>query len=164
MGFEGSSLWKVRQRVGSDLLLWPGSTVLLEREDWYVLLGLRCDTGAWAMPGGGAEEGSSFLDTAVSEVREEVGLEVDPSDLVAFASISTPADHLITYPGGDRTHYFGLWFVARRWTGEPIPDDEEFTRVGWFDRSDLPAPLFHSTAVAFDLYARYLERGVFQAC
>ncbi len=164
MGFEGSSLWKVRQRVGSDLLLWPGSTVLLEREDGYVLLGLRGDTGAWAMPGGGAEEGSSFLDTAVSEVREEVGLEVDPSDLVAFASISTPADHLITYPGGDRTHYFGLWFVVRRWTGEPIPDDEEFTRVAWFDRSDLPAPLFHSTAVAFDLYARYLERGVFQAC
>ena len=129
-----------------------------------MLLGLRRDTGAWAMPGGGAEEGSSFLNTAVSEFRKEVGLEVDPSDLVAFASINTRADHLITYPNGDRTHYFGLWFVARRWTGEPIPDDEEFTRVAWFDRSDLPAPLFHSTAVAFDLYARYLERGVFQAC
>jgi 8-oxo-dGTP pyrophosphatase MutT (NUDIX family) len=163
VGFEGSSLWRVRQKVGADLLLWPGATVLVERGDGRVLLGLRTDTDAWAMPGGGAEEGSSFTDTAVTEVEEEVGLSIDPTDLVAFASISSVEDHLVTYPGGDVTHYFGLWFVARRWTGEPRADGEELGRVGWFDRSDLPAPLFHSTAIAFDLYARYLESGVFQA-
>lgn len=162
MGFEGSSLWKVRQKVGTDLLLWPGSTVLLERPDGHVLLGLRGDAGGWAMPGGGAEAGSSFADTAVSEVREEVDLTVSASDLIAFASISSQEDHLVRYPGGDLTHYFGLWFVARRWIGEPKPDGDEFTRIDWFDPSALPSPLFHSTEVAFDLYARYLAGGVFQ--
>ena len=33
MSFEGSSLWRVRQKVGNDLLLWPGATVLVEDAD-----------------------------------------------------------------------------------------------------------------------------------
>ncbi|MEP7059599.1 MAG: NUDIX domain-containing protein [Actinomycetota bacterium] len=163
MGFKGSTVWRIRQKLGSDLLLWPSSNVIIERADGKVLLGLRGDTGGWAIPGGGAEEGSSFADTAVAEVAEEVGLTVDQADLVAFASSSSPVDHLITYPGGDRTHYFGMLFLARAWTGEPSADGAELTEIGWFDRSDLPSPLFHATEIALDLYARYLETGAFQA-
>jgi 8-oxo-dGTP pyrophosphatase MutT (NUDIX family) len=163
VGFKGSTVWRVRQKLGSDLLLWPSSNVLIQRDDGKVLLGLRGDTGGWAIPGGGAEEGSSFAETAVIEVAEEVGLTVRPEDLIAFASSSSAVDHLITYPGGDRTHYFGLVFLARTWTGEPRADGEELTEIGWFDRSDLPSPLFHSTEIALGLYARYLESGAFQA-
>jgi 8-oxo-dGTP pyrophosphatase MutT (NUDIX family) len=60
MGFEGSSLWRLRQEVGSELVLWPGATVCVIGADARVLLGQRSDDGTWAMPGGGAEEGSSF--------------------------------------------------------------------------------------------------------
>ena len=105
MSFEGSSLWRMRQKVGTELILWPGATVLVLRDDGWVLLGLRGDTHEWAMPGGGAEEGSSFAGTAVTELGEEAGLRADPSDLEAFASISEAGNHLITYPNGDRTHY-----------------------------------------------------------
>ena len=63
---------------------------------------------------------------------------------------------------GDVTHYFGIWFVLRRWDGEPAADGEELLEVRWFDRDDLPAPLMHSSAVAFAHYARYLETGTFQ--
>jgi 8-oxo-dGTP pyrophosphatase MutT (NUDIX family) len=119
--FEDSSLWKVRQKVGTDLVLWPGATVLVQREDGRVLLGLRGDTHDWAMPGGGAEEGSSFAGTAVTELREETGLVADPADLEGFASISEAGNHLVTYPNGDRTHYFGIWFLLRRWGANPRP-------------------------------------------
>src|SRR6476620_9020386 len=108
MSFEGSSLWRVRQKVGHDLLLWPGATVLVEDADGRILLGLRRDNGEWAMPGGGAEEGGSFAVTALDELLEEVGLEADAGDLVAFACVSEVADHLIPYPNGDLTHYFGI--------------------------------------------------------
>ena len=101
MSFEGSSLWRVRQKVGNDLLLWPGATVLVEDADGRILLGLRRDNGEWAMPGGGAEAGGSFASTALDELREEVGLEADAGDLIAFACVSEPADHLIPYPNGD---------------------------------------------------------------
>ena len=83
MTFEGSSLWKVRRKVGTNLVLWPGATVLVQGEDGRVLLGLRGDTRDWAMPGGGAEEGSSFAGTAVTELREETGLIAEPADLVS---------------------------------------------------------------------------------
>ena len=136
MGFEGSSLWRVRQKIGHDLILWPGATVLVEDPDGRVLLGLRGDNGEWAMPGG--------------------------ADLIAFACVSDPDDHVVRYPGGDVTHYFGIWFVLRRWEGEPAADGEELLEVRWFDRDDLPAPLMHSSAVAFAHYARYLETGAFQ--
>jgi 8-oxo-dGTP pyrophosphatase MutT (NUDIX family) len=162
MSFEGSSLWRVRQRVGHDLVLWPGATVLVEDAEGRVLLGRRRDNGEWAMPGGGAEEGGSFATTAIDELREEVGLEADPADLIAFASVSEPADHVVSYPGGDVTHYFGIWFVLRRWRGEPIADGEELAEVGWFARDALPEPLMHSSVVAFGQYAGYLATGVFQ--
>jgi 8-oxo-dGTP pyrophosphatase MutT (NUDIX family) len=162
MSFEGSSLWRVRQKVGHDLLLWPGATVLVEDPDGRVLLGLRRDNREWAMPGGGAEEGGSFAKTALDELREEVGLAADADDLIAFACVSDPNDHVVRYPGGDVTHYFGIWFVLRRWEGAPVADGEELVELGWFDRDALPEPLMHSSAVAFAHYARYLQTGVFQ--
>ena len=76
-------------------------------------------------------------------------MRADRADLIAFASVSEPADHVVRYPGGDVTHYFGIWFVVRRWAGTPTADGEELTEVGWFDRDALPAPLMHSSAVAF---------------
>jgi 8-oxo-dGTP pyrophosphatase MutT (NUDIX family) len=162
MSFEGSTLWRVRRKVGRDLVLWPGATVLVEDEHGRVLLGLRRDNGEWAMPGGGAEEGGSFAATALDELREEMGIEADRADLIAFASVSEPVDHVVRYPNGDVTHYFGLWFVLRRWRGEPRPDGDELVDVGWFDRDALPTPLMHSSAVAFRHYDRYVQTGVFQ--
>jgi 8-oxo-dGTP pyrophosphatase MutT (NUDIX family) len=162
VGFEGSSLWRVRQEVGHELVLWPGATVLVEDGEGRVLLGLRRDNGAWAMPGGGAEEGGSFARTALDELREEVGLEADAADLIPFACVSEAADHLIRYPNGDLTHYFGIWFALRRWRGDPTADGDELVELRWFHRDALPEPLMRSSAVAFAHYARYVETGVFQ--
>ena len=62
----------------------------VERDDGKILLGRRDQGRGWAMPGGGSEEGSSFTATALQELREEVGLEADPNDLEAFATVSEP--------------------------------------------------------------------------
>jgi 8-oxo-dGTP pyrophosphatase MutT (NUDIX family) len=163
MGFEGTTLWRVRQKVGTDLVLWPGASVMVVRDDGRVLLGHRLDNGTWAIPGGGAEEGSSFADTAITELREEVGLEADPADLEAYACISRADNHVETYPNGDVTHYFGLWFVLRRWRGEPVGDGEEMGEIVWADVADPPGPLLRSTRVGFDLYRAWLETGRFQS-
>ena len=114
------------------------------------------------MPGGGAEAGGSFAATALDELREEVGLEADAADLIAFACVSEAADHLVPYPNGDLTHYFGIWFALHRWRGEPTADGDELVEVRWFDRGALPEPLMHSSAVALTRYAAYLESAVFQ--
>ena len=163
VAFEGSTLWHLRQKVGTDLVLWPGASVVVVRDDDRVLLGRRLDNGMWAIPGGGAEAGSSFSDTAVTELREEVGIDADEADLDAFACISRVDNHLETYPNGDVTHYFGMWFALRRWSGNPVGDGEEMGEVIWAHLDDLPRPLLGSTMVGFDLYRSWLETGRFQA-
>jgi hypothetical protein len=87
-----------------------------------------------------------------SSLREELGLEADEADLEAYASISRADNHIATFPDGDRTHYFGLWFDLRRWRGEPAPDGEEMVDAGGSTRrrrpnrgSDRPGSDWNST-------------------
>ena len=162
MPFEGSYLWRLRQKVGSELLLMPGAMLILARDDGAVLFTRRVDNGLWCLPAGGAEEGSSFADTAVTELREETGVVVDPVDLVAFACLSEAERHTITYPGGDVTHCFAMLFLARRWTGTPEPDGEETSEMLWADPAQPPSPLEPPAAEAVRLFAAYREGGAFQ--
>jgi 8-oxo-dGTP pyrophosphatase MutT (NUDIX family) len=162
MPFEGSYLWRLRRKVGSDLVLIPGAMVFLVREDDAVLFTRRADNGQWCLPAGGAEEGSSFAATALTELREETGVAVDAADHEAFASLSEAALHTITYPGGDVSHCFAMLFLARRWRGEPRPDGVETTAMLWADPAAPPSPLQEPSAHALDLYRAYLRDGAFQ--
>ncbi len=163
MGFEGSSLWRLRQKIGGELVLWPGATVCVIGTDAKVLLGLRSDDRTWAMPGGGAEEGSSFAETALAELREELGLIAEEGDLEAYACISRADNHIATFPNGDRTHYFGLWFELRSWRGEPTPDGDEMVDAAWFDPAAPPEPLLGSTRLGLELHRAWRASGRFQA-
>lgn len=160
--FAQSYLGRLRRHVGSDLVLMPGASVLVLDAKNRVLLLQRSDDGTWCMPGGAAEEGSSFASTAIAELLEETGLVVDPEDITAFASISEAAVHTLRYPNGDVTHCFALWFVVRKWSGDLRVDDESVT-AEFFERSALPTPLMRPAALALDLHDRYVETGRFQA-
>jgi len=161
--FENSYLWRLRRKVGSDLVLMPGASVLVEDDRGFILLLKRTDNAAWCMPGGAAEENASFAETAITEVREETGLAVRKEDLIPFACVSEPEVHIIEYPNGDRTHCFSLWFVARRWTGNLVINGDESTECAFFPRSDLPEPLLRPTARAFELYDIFNRTRCFQA-
>ncbi len=79
MPFEGSYLWRLRQKVGPELVLMPGAMLFLVRDEGAVLFTRRVDNGMWCLPAGGAEVGGSFGRTAIDELREETGVEGDPS-------------------------------------------------------------------------------------
>jgi 8-oxo-dGTP pyrophosphatase MutT (NUDIX family) len=160
--FEGSYLWRLRQKVGSRTVLIPGAMVFLVREDGAVLFTRRVDNGLWCLPAGGAEEGSSFAGTALTELREETGVAVDPADLVGFGCLSEAELHTITYPGGDVSHCFAMLFLARRWSGDPRPDGVETAEMRWSDPTTPPTPLERPAAVALDLFRAFTREGKFQ--
>jgi 8-oxo-dGTP pyrophosphatase MutT (NUDIX family) len=163
MGFIGSYLWHLRRRIGNDLVLMPGASVLVEDERGRVLLVRRGDDGTWCMPGGAAEPSSSFVQTAITELREETGLIARTENLTAYASISDPDVHVLHYPNGDVTHCFALWFHTRRWVGELAADGDESVDLGFFDRDELPADLMAPAVLALELFDRYRTTGLFQA-
>ncbi len=163
MTFEGSYLWRLRQKVGSDLVLMPGAMIVLRREDGRVLMIERSDDGTWCVPAGGSEPGQSFLTTATTEVFEEVGIRLAEEEMRAFASLSDPEVHTLNYEGGDVTHWFAMCFLVERWDGEPVADGVEALDVIWADPDDPPEGTNRQTRVLLGLLAEYERTGRFQA-
>lgn len=162
MPYADSYLWRLRQTVGSELVLMPGAMVALRRHDGAILLTARSDDGSWCLPAGAAEPGGSFARTAIEELREETGVEVAEKDLVPFGCLSEAELHTIRYPNGDLTHCFALCFLAEEWRGEPRPDNEESTATQFVALSDLPDPIHPPTLSALELLSSYLDSGRFQ--
>jgi 8-oxo-dGTP pyrophosphatase MutT (NUDIX family) len=162
MAYKDSYLWRLRQAVGSDLVLMPGAMVAVQREDQRVLLTKRADDGTWCLPAGAAEPGGSFARTAIDELAEETGIEVSERDLIPFGCLSEAEAHTIHYPSGDVTHCFALLFLARAWRGDPVPDGDESTETRFVSLGEAPDPLHPPTAHALDLLSSYLGSGAFQ--
>lgn len=95
MAYRDSYRWRLRQTVGNDLVLMPGSMIALQRGDGCVLLTKRADDGTWCLPAGAAEPGGSFACTAVDELTEETGVRVAEGDLIPFGCLSEAEAHTI---------------------------------------------------------------------
>ncbi|WP_421076316.1 MULTISPECIES: NUDIX hydrolase [unclassified Microbacterium] len=69
------------------------------RADGAVLTVRKRGTRAFMLPGGKPEVGESAVDTAIREVREELGLEIAPADLRLLGTFATraanEADHAL---------------------------------------------------------------------
>jgi ADP-ribose pyrophosphatase YjhB (NUDIX family) len=163
VGFEGSYLWRLRQKIGSDLVLMPGARVLVFDEARRVLLIRRSDTGRWSVPAGGAEPDASFALTAARELEEETGLRADVADLEAFGCVSDPDRDRVTYPNGDQVRVFGLCFVAHVWTGTLEARDGEAMDLGFFSREELPEPRHSQVDDTLAMWDAYDSSGKFQA-
>lgn len=66
----------LRQYVGHQPIILPGSVVIILNEQKEVLLQKRHD-GTWGLPGGLMDLGESFEEVAKREVFEETGLVVE---------------------------------------------------------------------------------------
>lgn len=162
MAYEGSYLWRLRQRVGSELVLMPGAMVAVLNAGGRVLMTRRSDDGSWCLPAGSAEVGGSFAATAVEELAEETGLRVEAGDLEPFGCLSEAEAHTVRYPNGDLTHCFALLFLARRWRGAVRPDPAEVREARFAEPASPPQPLHPPAAQALELLRAHLRSGEFQ--
>ncbi|MFF1821164.1 NUDIX domain-containing protein [Kribbella sp. NPDC058245] len=125
----------------------PAAYVVLRRGDEVLML-LRANTGYmdgyWAVPAGHVEAGESAIQAAVREVREEVGVEIDPRDLVSLTAMHRTGGN--GDPIDERVDFF---FTTSRWTGEPrLMEPEKADRLEWFALDKLPEPTVpHETRV-----------------
>jgi len=94
----------------------------------------------WDVPGGRIEPGESAEVAIVRELREELGIEVDPAQLVPWRTVEAEG-------------YALMLFVVDRWAGEvTIAEPEEHGQLSWFRVSDL-SNLRLASAVYVDLLA-----------
>ena len=121
------------------------SVLVVDRE--RVLLGKRGGhpgKGAWSLPSGYVEYEDDFLSTAIREVQEETGLEVEIESIVqVMSSFVSP-----------RFHFLGLYLSARV-LGGALRAGDDLEAVEWFPlNGPLPEMGFPEDVEAIRLYAR----------
>jgi 8-oxo-dGTP diphosphatase len=121
----------------------PGAQALVE-QNGRVLLGRRAydpSEGLWDVPGGFLDEGEHPLDGLRRELREETGLEIEPTEFLGV--------WMQEYAG--RTVLCLTW-LARATGGEARAGDD-LVELRWFGPDELPAP--HE--LAFETFVEILS-------
>jgi 8-oxo-dGTP pyrophosphatase MutT (NUDIX family) len=127
---------QLRELVGSRPLWLSGATAVVVRpgaDGEEVLLVQRADNGWWTPVSGIVDPGEHPHLTAVREVAEEAGVEVEVERLVWLAVTET-----ITYENGDQTRYIDHVFRCRHMSGVPHPVDGEALQARFFPAAALP--------------------------
>lgn len=127
-------LRRLRERVGHDLVLLPGVSVLVWDADGRLLLMREAETLRWQTIGGMVEPDESPDAAARREAAEEVGVRIRIDRL--RAALGGPA-YRVEYPNGDRCAYVLSAFDATILEGTPAPTDDEVAEVAWFTTAEL---------------------------
>lgn len=120
-------------------------------KDHQVLLSLRKNTGwrdgSYGLPQGHLEKGETIKEAMQREIREEVGLTIDQTDLTFYHVM-----HRNEKGAGDR-EYLDFFFKIEYWQGEPVnAEPEKSEKIGWFDLDKLPANILPNVKSALNCY------------
>jgi 8-oxo-dGTP pyrophosphatase MutT (NUDIX family) len=120
----------------------PGAQILVTDDQGRVLLQRRADSGNWSAPGGTMDVGETLAQTAVREVREETGLDVEVTGLLG---LYTDPRHVIAYSDGEVRQEFVVAFTGRV-TGGELQISDESTELRWVPLDETPTLPMHETA------------------
>jgi 8-oxo-dGTP diphosphatase len=123
----------------------PAAYVFLRRTvdgNDQVLLQLRRGTGYmdehWAAAAAGhVEAGESVFAAAVREAHEELGIAIDPADLVPLCAM-----HRTAAPHGPVDERVDFFLECRVWSGQPrTVEEDKSADLRWFPLGALPEPV-----------------------
>jgi len=113
--------------------------VLVRRENQLLLLlrdGTGYKDGAWGPPAGKVEPGETYREAGVRELREETGLDVNPSELRFVHLLDRSPEP------GERWHWTGAFFEVNGAEGHAVNREPTKCRtIGWHRFDALPSPM-----------------------
>ena len=128
-----------RQIVGPQTVVRLGVAAFVQDVHNWVLLEKRSDCGWWGLPGGRLEVGESVSETAVREVKEETGLDIEVVCLIGI--YSDPHERIVTY--SDTQHGVQLIdiVVEGKILSGQLTCSDESVELRFFPPNQLPVEL-----------------------
>ncbi|SEG94921.1 ADP-ribose pyrophosphatase YjhB, NUDIX family [Thermomonospora echinospora] len=117
------------------------ASAVVANERGEILMQRRADSGLWALPGGAMEMADSLPGTAVREVKEETGYDIE---VIGLVGTYTDPRHIIAYSDGEVRRQFNVCFLARLVGGELQISDESL-EVRWVPPGELDELPMHHT-------------------
>lgn len=111
----------------------PAASAIVVDDAGRILLHRRRDNEMWALPGGKMDLGESLADCAVREVREETGLEVEPTGIVGIYS---DPKHVFSYDDGEVRQEFSICLECRA-SGNQLTVSDESYEAAFHSPSDI---------------------------
>ncbi|MPY63698.1 NUDIX domain-containing protein [Streptomyces spongiae] len=111
----------------------PSVTAVVRDDSGRLLLIHKTDNDLWALPGGGHDIGERIGDTAVREVLEETGVQVEIDNIVG---LYTDPEHVMAYDDGEVRQQFSICFRAHP-VGGSLRTSSESKEVRWVNPADL---------------------------
>ncbi|GAB2911997.1 NUDIX domain-containing protein [Nonomuraea fastidiosa] len=130
-------LARLREKVGSDLIMLPSVSAFVFDDDGRLLLANHGDVRRWAAPGGGVDPDERPEDAVVRELREELGVEIEVRGLIG---VYGGPEFRTVYPNGHEVGYVIAAYGCRLAPGspEPRPDGVEIHDYRWVAEEELP--------------------------
>lgn len=123
---------------------WPrvGCGAAILKDGRLLLVRRRRDpeAGCWGLPGGKVDPFEPVIDDTAREIREELGIRIEPAELLCLVDqIDRAAGH----------HWVAPVFRIERYQGKPaIMEPNALSDMEWFDLDVLPTSLTEATKQA----------------
>lgn len=117
----------------------PAASAVVTDETGRLLLAKRNDNNLWTIPGGEMKPGETIAETAVREVKEETGIDVE---VVSLVGIYSNPSHVVEYSDGEVRQQFSVCFACRR-AGGDLETSDETSDVGYFTPNQLEGMQIH---------------------
>ena len=146
----------LRKYVGHSPILTAGVGLIVFNKQSEILMQLRTDYNQWGFPGGAMELGESFEQTAMRELKEETNLEIKEMKMLKVLS---GKDTYREYPNGDKLYDITAIFVVKDYYGNLKINDNESSKLDWFNINDLPHNLTEHTRNYIEKFGNTLQEA-----
>lgn len=117
----------------------PAASAVVTDEDGRLLLAKRTDNNLWTIPGGTMKPGETITQTAIREVKEETGIDVE---VVSLVGIYSNPQHVVEYSDGEVRQQFSVCFACRP-IGDELATSDETSEVGYFSPDEIEGMEVH---------------------